>query len=79
MVYGKIIFNNIKEYTPSWIKTIPYSQTTKPLLSRYKHRFTFQKYFYVLEKAHNIKKYFEKKKSKRRRDMLFVEGRGKKQ
>lgn len=30
MVYGKILFNNIKEYTPSWIKTVPYSQTTKP-------------------------------------------------
>lgn len=30
MVYGKILFNNIKEYTPSFIKTVPYSQTFKP-------------------------------------------------
>ena len=34
MVYGKILFNNIKEYTPSWIKTVPYSQTTKPTFVR---------------------------------------------
>ncbi|EAS03941.1 transmembrane protein, putative (macronuclear) [Tetrahymena thermophila SB210] len=34
MVYGKLIFNNIKEYTPSWIKTIPYSQVTKPILRK---------------------------------------------
>lgn len=30
MVYGKILFNNIKEYTPKWYPTIPYSQTVKP-------------------------------------------------
>jgi len=32
MVYGKIFYNNIKEYTPTWMKTIPYSQVTKPVL-----------------------------------------------
>ena len=31
MVYGKILFNNIKEYTPKWYPTIPYSQTVKPV------------------------------------------------
>lgn len=31
MVYGKILFNNIKEYTPKWYPTIPYSQTIKPV------------------------------------------------
>ena len=30
MVYGRILYNNIKEYTPKWFPTIPYSQTTKP-------------------------------------------------
>ena len=30
MVYGKILFNNIKEYTPKWYPTIPYSQTVRP-------------------------------------------------
>jgi hypothetical protein len=30
MVYGKILYNNIKEYTPKWFATIPYSQTVKP-------------------------------------------------
>ena len=34
MVYGKIIFNNIKEYTPSFIKTIPYKNVKKPELSK---------------------------------------------
>ncbi|EGR28393.1 hypothetical protein IMG5_176490 [Ichthyophthirius multifiliis] len=38
MTYGKIIFNNIKEYTPSWIKTIPYSQTVKPTFTRLPQR-----------------------------------------
>lgn len=32
MVYGKIFYNNIKEYTPTWMKTIPYSQVTKTVL-----------------------------------------------
>jgi hypothetical protein len=32
MVYGKIFYNNIKEYTPTWMKTIPYSQVTKTTL-----------------------------------------------
>lgn len=31
MVYGRILYNNIKEYTPKWFPTIPYSQTTKPV------------------------------------------------
>ena len=30
MVFGKILFNNIKEYTPKWYPTIPYSQTVRP-------------------------------------------------
>lgn len=30
MVYGRILYNNIKEYTPKWFPTIPYSQTVKP-------------------------------------------------
>eukprot|EP01017_Pseudomicrothorax_dubius_P000589 TRINITY_DN0_c219_g1_i2.p1 TRINITY_DN0_c219_g1~~TRINITY_DN0_c219_g1_i2.p1 ORF type:complete len:123 (+),score=39.84 TRINITY_DN0_c219_g1_i2:44-412(+) len=34
MVYTKILFNNIKEYTPSFIRTIPYSQITKTTLGR---------------------------------------------
>jgi len=33
MVFNRILFNNIKEYTPSWIKTIPHSQVTRPILS----------------------------------------------
>ena len=39
MVYGKLIYNNVKEYTPSWFKTIPYSQTVKP---------TFGKAYFIL-------------------------------
>ena len=35
MVYGRILYNNIKEYTPKWFPTIPYSQTTKPIFSTY--------------------------------------------
>ncbi len=31
MVYGRILYNNIKEYTPKWFPTIPYSQTVKPV------------------------------------------------
>jgi hypothetical protein len=34
MVYGRILYNNIKEYTPKWFPTIPYSQTTKPIFSK---------------------------------------------
>ena len=30
MVYGRILYNNIKEYTPKFFPTIPYSQTVKP-------------------------------------------------
>jgi len=29
MVYGKILFNNFKEYTPKWYPAVPYSQTVK--------------------------------------------------
>jgi len=32
MVYGKILLNNIREYTPLWFRTIPYSRTLKPTL-----------------------------------------------
>jgi hypothetical protein len=35
MVYGKILYNNIKEYTPKWFPTIPYSQTTKPVFGKF--------------------------------------------
>ena len=31
MVYGRILYNNIREYTPKSFPTIPYSQTTKPV------------------------------------------------
>jgi len=31
MVYfNRMLRNNIKEYTPTWFKTIPYEQTVKP-------------------------------------------------
>lgn len=36
MVYGRILYNNIKEYTPKWFPTIPYSQTTKPVFGNFK-------------------------------------------
>ncbi len=32
-MYGKIVFNNVKEFTPSWIKTVQYSQCAKPTLT----------------------------------------------
>merc|ERR1712150_101535 len=38
MGYGKILFNNIKEYTPTWFRTIPYARTTKPSLVRQPYR-----------------------------------------
>lgn len=34
MVYTRILFNNIKEFTPNFIKTVPYAQTAKPVLGR---------------------------------------------
>ena len=34
MVYGKIFFNNIKEYTPTWFRTIPYQQTQKQTIGK---------------------------------------------
>ncbi len=36
MVYGRLMFNNIKEYTPSFIKTIPYNQIAKPVFGKQK-------------------------------------------
>lgn len=33
MVFNRILFNNIKEYTPTWMKTIPNKQTVRPNLS----------------------------------------------
>ena len=30
MVYGRILYNSIKEYTPRNFPTIPFSQTAKP-------------------------------------------------
>ena len=32
MVYTKLLFNNIKNYTPKAIKTIPYSQAVRQTL-----------------------------------------------
>ena len=34
-MYGRILYNNIKEYTPKWFPTIPYSQTVKPTFSNF--------------------------------------------
>lgn len=34
MVYTRLLFNCIKESTPSFIKTIPYNRTVKPKLGR---------------------------------------------
>ncbi len=34
MVYTRILFNNIKESTPNFLKTIAYSQTVKPVIGR---------------------------------------------
>ena len=34
MVYYRIIFNSVREYTPDFIKTVPYSQCVKPALGR---------------------------------------------
>ena len=38
MVYTRILFNNIKESTPNFFKTIPYNQTVKPVLGRQPQR-----------------------------------------
>lgn len=35
MVYGRILYNSIKEYTPKWFPTIPFSQTTKPVFGSF--------------------------------------------
>lgn len=37
MVYGRILYNNIKEYTPKWYPTIPYSQAVRPTFSNYSY------------------------------------------
>ncbi len=34
MVYTKLLFNNIKEYTPKFMKTIPFNRTVKPQFYR---------------------------------------------
>ena len=34
MAYGRLLFNNIKEYTPHFIKTVPFARTVKPVLGR---------------------------------------------
>ena len=30
MSIHRILFNNIKEYTPTWMKTVPYRATMRP-------------------------------------------------
>lgn len=35
MVYGRILYNSIKEYTPRNFPTIPFSQTAKPRFGKY--------------------------------------------
>lgn len=32
--YNRILYNSIKEYTPHWMKTIPYNQTARTRLSK---------------------------------------------
>ena len=34
MAYGKLLFNNFKEYTPHYMKTVPFARTVKPVLGR---------------------------------------------
>ncbi|KAM3134203.1 hypothetical protein pb186bvf_013721 [Paramecium bursaria] len=34
MVYSRLIKNTVKEYTPTWFKTLPYQQSTKPTFQR---------------------------------------------
>jgi len=34
MVYTRILYNNIKEFTPSWFPTVPYSRVIKPVLKK---------------------------------------------
>jgi hypothetical protein len=43
MVYGRILYNNIKEYTPKWYPTIPYSQTVKPTFGIFWYLFSGKK------------------------------------
>ena len=46
MVYGRILYNSIREYTPRFFPTVPFSQTAKPVFG--KHR---------LKQAGNLKWY----------------------
>jgi hypothetical protein len=41
MVYTRILFNNIKEYTPNFLRTVPYSACVKPTLG-YKKDVTYK-------------------------------------
>ena len=34
MAYGKLLFNNFKEYNPHYMKTVPFARTVKPVLGR---------------------------------------------
>ena len=34
MAFGKLLFNNFKEYTPHYMKTVPFARTVKPVLGR---------------------------------------------
>ncbi len=67
MVYGKILFNNIKEYTPSFIKTIPYSQTTKPSFGNFLSDFLNKiiEIFRLVRKAQIISRFGADPKVKR--------------
>jgi len=35
MVYGRILYNSIREYTPRFFPTVPFSQTTKPVFGKH--------------------------------------------
>ena len=34
MVFTRILFNNIKEYTPTWMKTVPHRATMRQNFSK---------------------------------------------
>ena len=34
MVYTRLLFNNIKEFTPNFMKTVPYNKCVRPQLGR---------------------------------------------
>ena len=52
MAYGKLLFNNFKTYTPTFMKTVPYSRTVKPVLGRGKH------VAYALNKTKNMMMFY---------------------